>query len=68
MPLTNRLHFVSGATASPLPDRPPGLAGWDFLKASPHDLHALSESIEMDAYCEIASVQDGLRQRLGRPS
>ena len=67
MPLTNRLHFVSGATASPLPDRPPGLAGWDFLKASPHDLHALSESIEMDAYCEIASVQDGLRQRLGAP-
>ena len=67
MPLTNCLHFVSGATASPLPDRPPRLAGWDFLKASPHDLHALSESIEMDAYCEIASVQDGLRHRLGAP-
>ena len=67
MPLTNRLHLVSGATASPLPGRPPGLAGWDFLKASPHDLHALSDSIEMDAYCEIASVQDGLRHRLGAP-
>lgn len=60
MPLTNRLHFVGGAAASPLPDRPPGLADWDFLKASPRDLHALSDTIEMDGYCEIASVQDSL--------
>ena len=67
MPLTNRLHFVGGAAATPLPDRPPGLAAWDFLKASPRDLHALSESIEMDAYCEIASVQDSLRHYLGAP-
>lgn len=67
MPLTNRLHFVGGAAASPLPDRSPSLADWDFLKASPHDLHALSDTIEMDDYCEIASVQDSLQHYLGAP-
>ena len=67
MPLTNRLHFVGGAGAVSLQGGAPDLADWNFLKASPSDLPALSGSIEMDGYCEIASAQDGLRQRLGAP-
>ena len=64
MPLTNRLHLVGGAGAAPLPGGMLRLADWHFLKASPSDLHALSTSVEMDAYCEIASTQDDSRQRL----
>lgn len=68
MPLTNRLHCVRGAEAAPLPADAPGLAGWDFLKASASDLDALSDSIEMDGYCEVAPVQDDTaRPRLGAP-
>lgn len=67
MPLTNRLHFVGGAGAVSLQGGAPDLADWNFLKVSPSDLPALSGSIEMDGYCEIASAQDGLRQRLGAP-
>lgn len=67
MPLTNRLHCVSGADAVQLPGARPRLADWDFLKASPSDMGVLSDSIEMDGYCEIASVQDDMRQRLGAP-
>ena len=67
MPLTNRLHCVTGARAVPLPGRAPRLGDWDFLKAPPSDLAALSDSLEMDAYCEVASVQDDSRQRLAAP-
>ena len=67
MPLTNRLHWVSSTEAVPLPGRAPRLGDWDFLKASPSDLDALSGSLEMDAFCEVASVQDDSWQRLGAP-
>ncbi len=67
MPLTNRLHCVSSTEAAPLPGRTPCLGDWDFLKASASDLDALSNSLEMDAFCEIASVQDDSWQRLGAP-
>ena len=67
MPLTNRLHCVTGAEVVPLPGRAPRLGGWDFLKASPSDLGALAGSLEMDAFCEVASVQDDSWQRLGAP-
>ena len=67
MPLTNRLHCVTGAKAVPLPGRAPRLGDWDFLKASPSDLASLSDSLEMDAYCEVASARDDSWQRLGAP-
>ena len=67
MPLTNRLHCVTGAKAVPLPGRAPRLGDWDFLKTSPSDLAALSDSLEMDAYCEVASVRDDSWQRLAAP-
>ena len=65
MPLTNRLHHTT-RKINPIEDIL-NLGRWDFLKISFVDRIEFSDSLEMNVYCEIASVQSNGRHRLGAP-
>ena len=65
MPITNRLHvpthkIVRVGTSPRLPD-------WDFLKTAFDDRDKFSDSLEMDVYCEIPSIQSNSAHHLGAP-
>lgn len=65
MMLTNRIHLTRN-DISPV-ERSPDLKGWDFLKVAFNDAGTFEESVEMDRYCEIASVQSKRALHLGAP-
>ena len=66
MMLVNRLHPTHATEISPV-DSSPDLEGYDFLKVSLGDARSFMESVEMDRYCEVASMQSERAHHLGAP-
>ena len=63
--LVNRLHPIR-PDISPFGGSP-DLGAFDFLKVSLGDAGTFTESVEMDRYCEVASVQSQQAHHLGAP-
>lgn len=66
MMLANRLHPTHATEISPV-DSSLDLSSYDFLKVRLVDARSFTESVEMDRYCEVASMQSELAHHLGAP-
>lgn len=65
VPMTNRLH--SPKLTFERVDEAHNMADWDFMKVSIDDIVQFDDSIEMDNYCEVMSMQSKRKLQLGAP-